>query len=85
MEIVVDIGSDCVAQRIVRLALGYAKNLTVDMMFLLEGNTEETLPERILGGVRVKNVDFKYKDGQRICPLPPSSEGRSALFILRYM
>jgi hypothetical protein len=67
LELIVDIGSDSVATRIVKLALGYAKSLTIDMMFLLEGKTESTLPERILGGVRVKNVDFKQKDGQRFC------------------
>lgn len=67
LELIVDIGSDLVATRIVKLALGYAKTLTVDMMFLLEGATENTLPERILGGVRVKNIDFKQRDGQRIC------------------
>ena len=60
------IDSNNVAQRIVKLALGYAKSLTVDMMFLLEGTTESTLPEQILGGVRIKNVDFKKKDGERV-------------------
>ena len=66
MELIADIGSSSVAQRIVKLALGYAKTLTVDMMFLLEGTSEATLPEQILGGVRIKNVDFKKKDGQRV-------------------
>ena len=67
MELIVDIGSDSVATRIVKLALGYAKSLTVDMMFVLEGATDDTLPERILGGVRVKEIDFKSRDGQRAC------------------
>jgi len=66
MELIVDIDSNTVAQRIVKLSLGYAKTLTVDMMFLLEGATEDTLPEQILGGVRMKNVDFKKKDGNRV-------------------
>lgn len=66
MELIVDIDSNSVAQRIVKLALGYAKTLTVDMMFLLEGATEQTLPEQILGGVRMKNVNFKKKDGERV-------------------
>ena len=66
-ELIVDIGSDSVATRIVKLALGYAKSLTVDMMFLLEGASESTLPEHILGGVRIKEIDFKKKDGQRVC------------------
>ena len=70
LELIVDIGSEKVANRIVKLALGYAKTLVVDMMFLLEGQQEETLPERILGGVRLSELDFKQKDGQRLCPAP---------------
>lgn len=66
LEVIVDIGSDAMAAGIVKLALGCAKNLTVDMMFLLEGTTAETLPEHILGGVRIKEVDFKQRDGQRV-------------------
>jgi hypothetical protein len=65
-EIIIDIGSSPVAQRIVKLALGYAKTLVVDMMFVLEGKQEDMLPERIAGGMRIKNVDFKKKDGQRV-------------------
>jgi hypothetical protein len=65
-EIIIDIASDPVAQRIVKLALGYAKTLVVDMMFVLEGATEDTLPERIFGGVRVKFLDFRDKDGKRM-------------------
>jgi hypothetical protein len=64
-ELVVDIGSDSVAERIVKLALGAAKSLVVDMMFVLEGNHEATLPERILGGARMQHLDLKRKDLQR--------------------
>lgn len=71
LEMVVDIGSNKVAQRIVRCAIGCAKSLTVDMMFLLEGDSPETLPEQILGGVRLTDIDFKVKDGQRkVVPAP---------------
>ena len=65
-ELIIDIASDPVAQRIVKLALGYAKSIVVDMMFIVEGTTLDTLPERIFGGVRLKNLDFKEKDGNRI-------------------
>lgn len=72
-ELIVDIASDPVAQRIVKLVLGYTKSMAVDMMFLLEGAHEQTLPERIFGGVRMKNIDFKEKDGQRVVEQPPTS------------
>jgi Protein ENHANCED DISEASE RESISTANCE 2, C-terminal len=64
-ELIVDIGSDSVADRIVKVALGAAKSLVVDMMFVLEGNNETTLPERILGGARMQYLDLKRKDLQR--------------------
>jgi len=69
-EIIVDIASDTVAQRIVKLCLGYTKTIVVDMMFLLEGAGHEYLPERIFGGVRLKNIDFKEKDGKRVVGRP---------------
>jgi hypothetical protein len=69
-EMVIDIGSNKVAQKIVKVAQGCAKNLVVDMMFVLEGADEETLPERIMGGARLSNLDFRQKDGQRLCRQP---------------
>jgi hypothetical protein len=64
-EIVVDISSEPMAQRIVKLALGFAKFLVVDIMYVIEGNDEDTLPERIFGGVRLRGIDFEKKDGKR--------------------
>ncbi|VEU39756.1 unnamed protein product [Pseudo-nitzschia multistriata] len=64
-EIIVDIASDAVAKRVTKLCLGYIKTIVVDMMFVLEGNEESTLPERIFGGVTIKNLDFKMMDGKR--------------------
>jgi hypothetical protein len=64
-EIVIDIGSDPIADRIVKLALGSAKHLVVDMMFMLEGISAEELPERILAGARIQNLDLKSSSLQR--------------------
>ena len=64
-EIVVDISSDSIAQRIVKLALGFAKSLVTDIMYVLEGKDEETLPERIFGGLQLRKIDLEKKDGQR--------------------
>mmetsp|Transcript_3916 Transcript_3916/g.7940 ORF Transcript_3916/g.7940 Transcript_3916/m.7940 type:complete len:1021 (-) Transcript_3916:198-3260(-) len=58
MEIVLDCGSSQVAEGVIKLSLGYAKTLVVDMGFLLEATEEEHLPERILGCVRVKYPSF---------------------------
>jgi len=54
MELILDCGSSQVAEGVLKLSLGYAKTLVVDMGFLLEAVEEEHLPERILGAVRVK-------------------------------
>jgi hypothetical protein len=67
-EIIIDVASDPMAQRIVKLCLGYTKQLVVDMVYVLEGTHDElTLPERVFGGVRMKNIDFKDLDGKRKC------------------
>ncbi|XP_059654651.1 protein ENHANCED DISEASE RESISTANCE 2 isoform X3 [Cornus florida] len=49
IEVDIDIGSSMVASAIVHVAFGYLTTLTVDLAFLIEGQTESELPERILG------------------------------------
>ena len=60
------------ARRLSHLTFGaQAKTMVVDMGFVLEAAHESTLPERILGAVRMSNIDFKERDGQRECnPVP---------------
>ena len=58
MEVILDCGSSSVATGVIRLSLGYAKTLVIDMGFLFEGNDETTLPERVFGAVRIKNLVF---------------------------
>jgi hypothetical protein len=57
-EIILDCGSSQVATGVIRLSLGYATTLVVDMGFLLEGNDASVLPERLLGSVRMKYPSF---------------------------
>mmetsp|Transcript_8234 Transcript_8234/g.12727 ORF Transcript_8234/g.12727 Transcript_8234/m.12727 type:complete len:408 (-) Transcript_8234:131-1354(-) len=66
LELIIDIGSNSVAEKIVRVAKNFAKTLEVDMAFVLEGKEIEFLPEHVLGAVRLLNVDFKVQDGQRV-------------------
>mmetsp|Transcript_36637 Transcript_36637/g.53677 ORF Transcript_36637/g.53677 Transcript_36637/m.53677 type:complete len:1262 (+) Transcript_36637:127-3912(+) len=60
-EVVLDIGSSSVAAGVIRLCSGYAKQIVVDLAFLLEGNDESMLPERVFGTVRLKNIEFGKK------------------------
>jgi hypothetical protein len=57
-ELDVDISSDAVAKRVTGYAMGYAKNLIVDMGFVIQGQTRDELPERIFGAVRLQHVDM---------------------------
>jgi hypothetical protein len=59
MSIDVDIGSSMVATGVVQLAIGYVTTLTVDIAFLLEGQTLDELPERLLGSIRLHNLELK--------------------------
>lgn len=58
MEVILNCGSSAVATGVIRLSLGYAKTLVVDMGFLLEGDDDESLPERIFGCARMKYPEF---------------------------
>ncbi|KAG8375921.1 hypothetical protein BUALT_Bualt09G0009300 [Buddleja alternifolia] len=57
IEIDIDIGSSMVANAIVHLAFGYLTTLTVDLAFVIEGQAESELPERILGAIRFSELD----------------------------
>ncbi|CAN6451037.1 unnamed protein product [Victoria cruziana] len=58
LEIDVDIGSSSLATAILRLALGYVTNITIDMGFLVEAQAEEDLPERLIGAVRIARLEM---------------------------
>lgn len=53
-EVAVDVGSSTVALGILRVVLGYANSLDLELSFLIESQSEEELPERLLGGLRVR-------------------------------
>ncbi|XP_068637749.1 protein ENHANCED DISEASE RESISTANCE 2-like [Aristolochia californica] len=58
LEIDVDIGSSTLANAILHLALGYVTAVTIDMGFLVEGQAEDELPEKLLGAVRVAQMEM---------------------------
>lgn len=58
LELIVDVGSDAIAKRVVGLSTTYAKTLVTDMAFVLEGKSKSTLPENVMGTVRLTNIDF---------------------------
>ncbi|CAM9860779.1 unnamed protein product [Discosporangium mesarthrocarpum] len=56
LETDIEIGN--VAASVVRLCAGYAKTLVVDMVWTIQGDTPEELPEVALGGVRIVHMDM---------------------------
>lgn len=58
LEIDVDIGSSAIANAILRLALGYVTSVTIDMGFVVEAVTDEELPEKLIGAVRVCQMEM---------------------------
>lgn len=57
-ELDVDIGSSAVANRVVGLVSGYTKKLVIDMGFLIEGQRQDELPERLFGSCRLVHIDL---------------------------
>ncbi|GMH77863.1 hypothetical protein TL16_g07565 [Triparma laevis f. inornata] len=62
LELIVDVGSSSVAAGVVRLSIGYARTLVVDLAFVLQGDTEETLPEKVFGMARFIKLNFDDPD-----------------------
>lgn len=58
-EVDVDIGANSVAASITNLVCGATKSLAVDMGVLIEGQSEATLPEQLIGTVRLDALDLK--------------------------
>ncbi|KAL0413712.1 UNVERIFIED_CONTAM: hypothetical protein Sradi_1572900 [Sesamum radiatum] len=46
-----------VATAVVHLALGYFTTLTVDLAFLIDGQRESELPDKILGAIKFSELD----------------------------
>lgn len=58
LEIDVDISSSAIANAILHLALGYVTSVTIDMGFCVEATTEEELPEKLFGAVRICQMEM---------------------------
>ncbi|XP_047328377.1 protein ENHANCED DISEASE RESISTANCE 2-like [Impatiens glandulifera] len=58
LEVDVDLGSSAIASAILHLALGYVTAVRIDMGFVIEGQCEDELPERLLGAVRVCQMEM---------------------------
>ncbi|GJR02814.1 enhanced disease resistance 2-like protein [Tanacetum coccineum] len=57
LELDIDVGSSTVARGVVNLVLGYLNNLIVEMAFLIQANSEDELPESLLGTCRLNHMD----------------------------
>jgi hypothetical protein len=58
LEIDVDISSSAVARNVTGLVLGYAKTLEIHMALVLQGETEDELPEVVMGTCSARHVDL---------------------------
>ncbi|KAI3816141.1 hypothetical protein L1987_15831 [Smallanthus sonchifolius] len=57
LELDIDVGSSTVARGVVNLVLGYLNNLIVEMAFVIQANTQDELPESLLGTCRLNHMD----------------------------
>ncbi|KAM0042667.1 putative pleckstrin domain, START domain, protein ENHANCED DISEASE RESISTANCE 2 [Helianthus debilis subsp. tardiflorus] len=58
LELDIDVGSSTVARGVVNLVLGYLNSLIVEMAFLIQANTQDELPESLLGTCRLTHMDI---------------------------
>lgn len=58
LEVDVDIGSSTVANGVLGLVFGVVTTLVVDMAFLVQGNSVDELPEKLIGTVRISRLEL---------------------------
>ena len=58
IETDIDIASSSVAAAVVRLVAAATKTVVVDLAFMCEGQTAATLPEALIGTVRLNRIDL---------------------------
>ncbi|KAL8498609.1 hypothetical protein ACS0TY_021812 [Phlomoides rotata] len=73
LEIDVDIGSSTVANGVLGLVIGVLTTLVVDMAFIIQGNTPEELPERLIGAVRICHMELSSAIEPKLEPDPSES------------
>lgn len=72
LEIDVDIGSSTVANGVLGLVIGVITTLVVDMAFLVQSNTVDELPERLIGAIRVSHIELSSAIVPKLEPDPSS-------------
>ncbi|KAK9067859.1 hypothetical protein SSX86_011970 [Deinandra increscens subsp. villosa] len=72
LEVDVDIGSSTVANGVLGLVVGVITSLVVDMAFLVQANTADELPERLIGAVRISHLELKSAIVPKLEPDPES-------------
>lgn len=58
LELDIDAGSSTVAKGVVNLVLGYLNNLVIELAFLIQANTEDELPEALIGACRLNHLNI---------------------------
>ena len=61
LEIDVHVGSSVIASNVVGLCRGYAQALVADCAVILQGETPDELPERILCCARLHHIDLSLR------------------------
>lgn len=74
VEVLVDTTGNQLGKMVVGSVVGYCRGMMIDELFVLEGQTEEELPEQPLGLMRVNYVDVRAVAR----PFPASFEDCSA-------
>ena len=71
VEVDIDVEVSAMAQYILGVVRPLAAALVIDLAFVIEGQDEVELPERLLGGVRLHRINLKE---ERLLTAPPAEE-----------
>jgi len=70
LEVQCDVTSSSIARGILAMVHTYTKSVVIDLVFMLEPQSQEELPERILGGVRFHKLNCDIAPTLALTPYP---------------
>ena len=58
MEMAIDLGSSKIAATLTYLCASYSKRMVIDLGFVVQGDSEQELPERLFGSIRMCRINL---------------------------
>jgi hypothetical protein len=60
LEVIIDVNSSKIAKTLIKTCLSAAKDIEIDLAWIIQGNSTNELPEFILGATKITKINLNY-------------------------